>query len=837
MSYVPRVFDDLRLAVRGLLRGGAAGPLAVLVLALGIGATTALFSLVDGLLLRPLPYDHPEELVRLYETFRYPGGEGLGSVSYPNFVDWRDRQEGFAGMAAYSAGDLALQGGDRPERLASVAATPGLFDVVGVPPALGRGFRPEDGAADAAPVAVLAYRIWATRFGSDPEVLGRTVTLDGRAHTVIGVMPEGFEFPPGGRAEDVWVPLVVDPQTAANRGSHWMAVVARLAPSTKLAAAGAEMDRLATGIREAYPKIQQDRGAAIKPLREVVVGRVRPALLLLFGGTGLVLLIACANGANLLLLRAEGRRREVAVRAALGAGSRQIAAQFFAEAVVLVGSAALLGLALGRLGLIAFSELAATALPVPPRVGFDWRVFAFLAAVSALVTVALALVPALQARAARIQDSLREGGGAVGAGRRSRRFRGSLVASQVALSVVLLASTGLLLRTFLVLSGTDLGFEPEKVLTLQVSLPEASYPQDDMSSRFYEPVRQAVEALPGVERAGWISHVPLQEWGSNGNFGVEGRPTPERMEDQPFAEFRVAGPGYFEALGVPLLRGRPISPDDRDDTAPVVWINRSLAETYFPGEDPLEHRLLAFGTYGRHRRRGRRRAERPARAGAVARDLPALRRDRRRPHGAHGADRARPEVRGPRGAPGRGGRRSGPAGLRRDASVRSGLRVALPPQALALPGRPVRPARPRPDRGRPVRHGLLVGRPPGAGDRHPGRPRGPERLGAAAGGRPRRSAGRPRTGPRRPGRPRRRRAPVRPALRRARSRSGDLRRRGGDAPGDRPGGELPAGAPGAGDRPGDQPALGVSRSARVRAGSGHTARPAARLPGGRPAGR
>jgi predicted permease len=309
-----------------------------------------------------------------------------------------------------------------------------------------------------------------------------------------------------------------------------------------------------------------------------------------------VLLVACANGANLLLLRAEGRRREVAVRAALGAGARQIAAQFFAEAVVLVGSAAVLGLALGRLGLAAFSGLAATALPVSPRVGFDWRVFAFLVATSAAVTVALALVPSLQARAARIQDALRDGGGAVGAGRRTRRFRGFLVASQVALSVVLLASTGLLLRTFLVLSGTELGFEPERVLTLQVSLPEASYPEEEMAPRFYEPVRRAVEALPGVEQAGWISHVPLQDWGMNGNFSVEGRPMPERVEDQPFAELRVVGPGYFEALGVPLLRGRPISPDDRDESAPVVWINRSLAETYFPGEDPLEQRLLAFGT-------------------------------------------------------------------------------------------------------------------------------------------------------------------------------------------------------------------------------------------------
>ncbi len=595
MSFMPRFLDDLRLAVRGLARGGAAGPLAVLVLALGIGATTALFSLVDGLLLRPLPYEHPDELVRVYETFRHPGGEGLGSVSYPNFVDWRDRQEGFTGLAAYLSGDVALQGTDRPERLASISATANLFDVIGVTPALGRGFRPEDEAAGAAPVAVLSHRLWTTRFGADSAVLGRTVTLDGRAHTVVGVMPQGFEFPPGGRAEDVWVPLSLDPQMAANRGSHWLAVIGRLAPSTSLAAGGAEMDRLAAGIREAYPEEQEDRGAVIKPLQEVVVGRVRPGLLLLFGGTGLVLLVACANGANLLLLRAEGRRREVAVRAALGAGAGQIASQFFAEAVVLVGSAALLGLVLGHAGLAAFSTLAAAALPVAPRPGLDGRVFAFLAVVSAVVAVALALVPSLQARAARIQDALRDGG-AAGAGRRTRRFRGGLVASQVALSVVLLASTGLLLRTFLALSGTELGFQPEKVLTAHVSLPEASYPAEQAVSRFYEPVRRAVEALPGVERAGWISLVPLQDWGSNGNFGIEGRPAAERVEDQPFAEFRVVGPGYFEAIGVPLLRGRPVSADDRDDTAPAVWINRSLAETYFPGEDPLAHRLRVLDT-------------------------------------------------------------------------------------------------------------------------------------------------------------------------------------------------------------------------------------------------
>jgi len=590
-----RFLNELRLAVRSLLRGGASAPLAILVLALGIGATTALFSIVDGLLLRPLPYEHPEKLVRLYESFHYPGGEGLGGVSYPNYVDWSERQKSFSGLAAYWAGDLALQGGDQPERLASVSATTALFDVIGVPPALGRGFRPEDGAADAPPVAVLAHRLWATRFGSDPKILGRTIKLDGRAHTVVGVMPKGFEFPPGGRAEDLWVPLVVDPGSES-RGNHWLAVVGRLGPSTSLTAAGAEMEQLAAGIREAYPKMQKDRGVAVKPLREVVVGRVRPALLLLFGGTGLVLLVACANGANLLLLRAEGRRREVAVRAALGAGAGRIASQFFAEAVVLVGSATLCGLVLGAVGLVGFRGLAATALPVPPQIEFDWRVFAFVAAVSALLTVALALVPSLQVRAGRIQDMLREGGGAVSSGHRSRRFRGALVAVQVALSVVLLVSTGLLLRTFLVLSGADLGFEPDKVLTLQVSLPEATYPPDDVTSRFYEPVRQAVDAVPGVEQAGWISLVPLQEWGINGNFGIEGRPAPERMEDKPFAEFRDTGPGYFEALGIPLLRGRPISTDDRDDSAPVVWINRSLAETYFPGEDPLQQRLHAFGT-------------------------------------------------------------------------------------------------------------------------------------------------------------------------------------------------------------------------------------------------
>jgi putative ABC transport system permease protein len=589
-----RLLQNLRYAVRTLRKAPGFTALVVLTLALGIGANTAIFSVVNALLLRPLPYQEPDRLVRLYETFPLASGEGQGSVSVPNFLDWREQTRTFDGLAAYSDGDVNLQGVDRPERLSSVTATANLFSLLGARPRLGRTFVPTDDEPGAPPVVVLSEGLWEQRFGGDPGVLGETILLDGQAHTVVGVMPERFRFPAGAARTDVWLPLKFTPSQAENRGSHWMAVLGRLRPGATLEAAGAEMSQIAARIEEQYPDQQEGRGIKLVPLRETVVGKVRPALLVLLGAAGLVLLIACANAANLLLARSAARRREIAIRTALGAGRGRVIGQFLTEALLLALAGAVLGLALAAAGIRVLVGLAGPSLPRAGEIGFDAGVVAFLVLVTGLTAVGFGLAPALQASGIRLHEDLKEGSGKASAGRSGQRFRSALVVSQIALSLVLLIGAGLLMKTFVALLSTETGMQTENVLTMNVSIPAQRYPDATATARFFDPVLEQVRSLPEVAAAGWTTHLPLQAWGLNGPFTIEGRPAPATAAESPRAEFRGVSSGYFAALNIPLLRGRGITAQDAGDAPPVLVVNQTLAERYFPDGDPIGQRILLW---------------------------------------------------------------------------------------------------------------------------------------------------------------------------------------------------------------------------------------------------
>jgi putative ABC transport system permease protein len=585
------LLQDLRYAGRTLRKAPGFTALVVLTLALGIGANTAIFSVVHALLLRPLPFSEPDRLVRLYQTFRTPSGEGTGSVSMPTFQDWREQTRTFEGLAAYLGGDVNLQGVDTPERIAAVSATANLFEVLSSQAQLGRTFVQGDDEPGAPPVVVLADGLWRQRFGADPRVIGETIVLDGAVHTIVGVMPPDFRFPAGvGRAQ-LWRALQPPPAAIENRSANWLQVIGRLRAGTSLEAAQSEMSEIARRIEQQHPDVQEGRGALLRPMREVIVGDVRPTLLVLLGAAGFVLLIACANAANLLLARSTARRREIAVRTALGATRARVVRQFLAEALLLALAGGAVGLLLAWQTVGGAVRLAGESLPRASEIGFDAGVFAFLLLITVGTGLVFGLVPALRSTGARLHDELKEGGVKASGGRAAGRLRGTLVVAQIALSLVLLVGAGLLMRTMLRLLQTETGMRTENVLTMQVSIPSERFLEGGVVQRFHAPVREQVATLAGVRAAGWATHLPLREWGMNTWFGIEGLPQTATAAERPFAEVRLVSPGYFSTLGIPVLVGRDFDEQGGEHPAGVM-INRALAERYLPGEDPIGRHIL-----------------------------------------------------------------------------------------------------------------------------------------------------------------------------------------------------------------------------------------------------
>jgi predicted permease len=581
---------DVRFGLRSLRRSPGFTIVAVLCLALGIGANAALFSVLNAVLLRPLPYPEPDRLVRIYETME---AFGQGSVSGPNYLDWVAQSTGFESLAAWVRGSRNLQEKGNAERIRTVEATPNLFRMLHAPrPLRGRFLTPGTDVLGRDKVAVVSESFWRRRFAADPSLVGKSIQLDGAFYTVIGIMPDSFTFPALAReATEAWL-LYEAPTYGNERGAHFLAVHGRLKPGVSLEQATAQLVQVAARIEKTYPDDQAGRSVKVVPLRESIVGRTRPALLILLGAVFLVLLIACANVANLLLARAAVRQREVAVRLALGAGRSRLVRQFLVESLVLAMAGALLGLLLAFWGMKALAPLVQVALPISGGIQLDGRVFLFLFAVAGFSGIAFGLVPALQAARGDVRETLVDGGsGRTTAGGRQQRFRSGLVVAEIALSLVLLVGAGLLLRGFLKVSGTQPGFVSQGVLTGHLSVPTAG---GEAVPRFYRPLLERVRALPGVRSAALITMLPIQDAYANSSYTIVGRPVPP-LPQQPMAEMRMASPGFFAALGIPMLRGRDFEEREGEKGITTAVVNEVLARKEFPGEDPIGRKIHTNG--------------------------------------------------------------------------------------------------------------------------------------------------------------------------------------------------------------------------------------------------
>ena len=580
---------DLSYAARMMLKQPGFTVVAVLTLALGIGANSAIFSVVNAVILRPLPFPNPEQLVMLWEvkTEQAMGQVFKGTASFSNFKDWREQNDSFADLTAYQQAGFSLQGKDTPERVAGATVTPNFFDVVGVGPQMGRALQEADGRPESPRVVVLSDRLWRQNFGAEGSILGKPITLSGQQYTVVGVMPPGFQFP--SPTTQIWTPLELTPDQSSNRDNHWLLVLGRLKPGVTLEQAQAGMSTIARRIEQQYPEIQTGRGVGLVALQEELVQFVRPALFVLLGAVGFVLLIACTNVANLLLARSAARRKEVAIRTALGAARGRLIRQFLTESLLLFVIGGGLGLLVSKWGVDVLVSWASAFLPRAGEVRLDGRVVAFTLLLSLLTGLIFGLVPAIQSSKTDVQTALKEGGNS-GQSPRGNWIRSSLVVLEIAAALILLVGAGLLIKSFMQLLGTDPGLKPENVVTMGLTLPQSVYSTPQSRAAFYQQVLDRVAAGPGVEAAGVVKILPIQNSGYNGKIWVEGEAAPEPGRE-PIAEYRAASPDYFRALGIPLVGGRFFNQQDRTEAIPVAIINEAFSRRYLRGRAPLGHRI------------------------------------------------------------------------------------------------------------------------------------------------------------------------------------------------------------------------------------------------------
>ncbi len=578
------LLQDLRYAGRQFAKNPGFTLVAVLALALGIGATTTIFSVVNTVLLRPLPFVQPETLVNVWEQ-----RDQEGSVaSYPNFADWREQARSFENIAAYTLTGAVVTGGDEAEKIEGLATTADLFPLLRVQPALGRVFTKEDDQPGRDRVVVLSQGFWQRRFGGARDIIGREILISGRKHTVLGVMPAGFRYPISAERIDYYtalVPLIGD--NTKQRGAHFLSVVARLRPGVSVQEANAEITTLASRLAETYPRTNAGWSAKAVSLHENLVGKTRPALFVLLAAVSSVLLIACANVANLLLARAAGRRKEIALRAALGASRARIIRQLLTESALLGICGGALGLLLASWGVDVLVATSPVELPRLPEVGIDKWVLAFTMIVSLLTGIVFGLAPALQASRLDLNASLGESGRGEGSeSPRGRRLRASLVVAEVALSLVLLVGAGLLIKSFVRLRQVDPGIDPRGVVRAEVVLPGVRYPEAARQQAFFTELIHRVQALPGVTTAGIVNPVPMGKDQTAYTFTVVGRPLPAPGQNLG-ADWCVTSPDYFRSLGIRLLAGRTFTERDVADAPPVVMVNQAFARRYFPSGDAL----------------------------------------------------------------------------------------------------------------------------------------------------------------------------------------------------------------------------------------------------------
>jgi putative ABC transport system permease protein len=592
MAYLDPLGVDFTAATRGLRRAPGFAAAAVLTLALGIGATATIFTVVNAVLLSPLPYSEPDRRVALWN--RWTGFEKTW-LSELEVVDYRRLARTLGAVAAWSSGQANLTGGGEPVRIGYAQVTPNTFAVLGARPLAGRAFAEGEDREGVDRVTVISYSLWQSYFGGEADVVGRTLHLDGVGRTIVGIMPRGFRLPTdfgedAAEPTQLWVPLYLD-QATNNRGSHGLYGAAALARGATAEQASAELRSIAAAwTRDGLYPPQDDFHTFAVPLEEEVRGAIRPVLLLLSVAVACLLLIACANVANLLLARAEGRQREIAVRAALGAGPWRIARQLLTESLVLalLGTGGGIAIALAAARLIQAIDPA--SLPKVGAVDLDARVLAFTAAVGVATTILFGLAPVLRASRAQLTDALRDGSVSATAGSSRLRLRAILIVAETALAVVLVTGAGLMIRSVDALQRVELGFDPRNVVTMRIALPQARYEKQEQVVTTYERVLERVRALPGVRHAGLMRALPLGTTIGDWGLTVEGY-TPSRPGDNPKGDWQVVSSGALEALGERLVRGRMLSASDATGTPDVALINETMARTYWPGQDPIGRRI------------------------------------------------------------------------------------------------------------------------------------------------------------------------------------------------------------------------------------------------------
>ena len=583
--------QDIKYGMRMLLKSPGLSIVATIALALGIGANTAIFSVVNAVLLKPLPFPNSDALMRVYEKDQR---RGLlrGAYSYPNFFDLREQNHVFEHVAAYHDGDFIMTGRGEPVRISGGVVTADLFSVLGTAPVLGRTFLPnEDKPTETGRVVVLSERLFASRFNSDASVLNKQITLDGKQYTVVGVMPHAFEFPIQNEPLDLWTTIADDAAgdspVTAQRGAHFLRVIARLKPGVTESQAQAEADTIAARLEQQYPDENTHKGIHVESALKALVGDIRPALLILLGAVACVLLIACANVANLLLARAMTRHKEMAVRSALGASRLRVVRQLLTESVLLSLAGGVLGLILAVWWSDLLIALGKKDIPRAIQIGLDWRVLGFTLGVSVLTGLVFGLVPALHLSKTQLTESLKEGRGA-GAGARKNRVRGVLVVAELAIAVVLLVGAGLLIQSLWRLQHVNPGLQPENILTFNLSLPDVRYPSEKQV-RFYRDLIVRMRSLPGVQSASAVMPLPLSGDRFSISFQIEGRPVAPK--DEPSADLFIAETNYFRTMGIPIIKGRDFEDRDQHTSTPVIIITEQFARQYFPGEDPVGKRI------------------------------------------------------------------------------------------------------------------------------------------------------------------------------------------------------------------------------------------------------
>jgi putative ABC transport system permease protein len=587
-------FQDLRYGMRSLLKKPGFTLTAVIALALGIGANTAIFSVINGVLLRSLSYADPDRIVMLWER-SVTGTTAQNVVSPANFLDWQKQSASFEQMAAVGEQRVNLTGGSgEPEEIKIQFLTQGFFPALGVQALTGRTFLPEEDRVGNDLVIILSHELWQTRFGGDPAIIGQQATVNGRQRTIIGIMPPGFHFLDN--QVKAWVPYALDPAVNYREtGGRFLRVVARLKPGVPVQQAQAELTGIAKQLEQTYVKYNTGWGVNVVPMHEQIVGEIRPILIVLLAAVAFVLLIACANVANLLLSRAAARQKELALRAALGASRGRLVRQMLTESMLLALMGGVLGVLLAYWGISVLIAFGPDNIPRLNEITIDPRVLGFTFGISLLTGVLFGLIPALQASRPDLNDALKEGSrGSTGG--RSRTFRNVFVVAEVSLALVLLIGAGLMIRSFMQLQAVETGFNPENVLTMRAQLPKKKYPEPHHIVDFFKRAQERVATLPGVQAVGAISYLPLTGPAARDGFKIVGQPEPAPGQEPP-CEVRVITPTYFQAMGIPLLKGRLLDERDGVDSRALL-INETLAKKHFPNEDPVGKRIAVSWSDG-----------------------------------------------------------------------------------------------------------------------------------------------------------------------------------------------------------------------------------------------